>query len=320
MNRNRNQNAKAATMILLAALVFAARAAAAPPGSFTVRSAAYVGRNEAVAFAERLGERGFHPVIRTEQSNGAEFHYLEMGVFSNIDQALELVFVLRGHNFDFFVVGQDNPAGQTTRGALVHPDKMARIFPGQAGPAVDQISLLEDIVVNSVPPADQARAWTGGTGPGSGFITSRKMFEFESTAPVAPEVSASALRLRDVAWALRGKGRDVVFEGEEDTTQTGAGVLVGMHDTREQADELARELRGYGYDTLVQPYETADGQKFLVYAQADELAQAIPDSGVTMSKPADTDLLKLQGPSRGRTISPPQSGGPSVYPTSPIGE
>jgi cell division septation protein DedD len=301
-------------------VLHAAGARAAQTGGFTVRSAPYVGRSEAVAFTERLGERGFHPVIRTEQSKGEEFYYLEMGVFNNMDQALELVFLLRGQNFDFFVVGAENTGGETARGALVQPDKMARIFPGQAGPAVDQISLLENIVVNEVPSPDQARTWTGGTGPDSGFITSRRMFQFQDTGPQAPDVTDVAMRLRDIAWSLRSEGRDVVFEGEAATTQSESGVLVGMYETRAQADALAGELRSYGYDILVQQYPTADGERFLIYAQADDTPSEISNNDIP--KPtADSNILKLTGPRRGNTISPPtHNNGPITYPQSPIGE
>lgn len=302
-------------VIALLFLICAATAAtAAPYDRFTVRSSPFADRNTAVKNANAIAAQGYHPVIQTEKTGGTEFYFLEMGSFDSMDTALQLVFLFKDMGYEFFVVGGNGAegAGSTASSALVHPGKAARLFPYQGEPAVDQLSLLESIPYDNTPmprpPWD-----TGPAAPDTNNFTRAQPRTLETepyTMPDVPELSFVERRLNATAWKLRSRGFDVVSDTE--TYFEPQGARVGEFTDMDDAQDLQREIEGYGYNTSIEQEETDEGTQYIVYAEIEIIQppvinlDKIPREEYPSRDTSGDDLLKLERPKKNRGMSPRQ--------------
>lgn len=116
---------------------------------FIVRSSPILTDKEYERRAAALSIEGYHPFKREETaSNGDKYFTIEMGTFSEMAPATELLMSIRRIDSEFFVVGTQTT--RTATGGLL--DEMDHIFPGagtgrartmpQTGSAEDSLSLL----------------------------------------------------------------------------------------------------------------------------------------------------------------------------------
>jgi hypothetical protein len=239
-------------------------------GKFIVRSAPFAGKDEAVKLSNGISAGGYHPVIQTEKAGSDEYYYLEMGAFDNLDTALGLVAQLKSFGGDFFIMdGSGDGNAPMSKAALVNPGKMAKIFPYNGVPTVDQLSLL----MNMAPPVTTGNDSTSNNQAPAGKPEFKKagpkVLEKDTVKKIdTPDLSPAAKTLREMAWDLRGNGYEVYFDGE--TYKGPEGTLVGMFDNGDDADDLQSELESYGYEVKVEEKEMETGTKYMVFAVVDD--------------------------------------------------
>jgi len=307
----------AAVFTFAAVLCLFSNFASAQAGRYVVRSESFADKDKAAAFAKAVSDRGFHPVIQSKRTSSGEMLYLEMGAFDNVDTAMRLAIMLRDLKLgaDFLVIDTSTPDGTAVQppagGALVTPEKTAKLFPYQGEPQVDAWSLLETIPAptpkpKGLPSLGQVTGDETATQPEPIPAPAPQKIALARATPKklkigitgVPELSMVGATLRDVAWALRGKGYSAFFEGE--TYLEPSGILVGIFDNEAEGEELAAEIRSYGYDTQLKESTTAEGRRWNVYAQVemDELPpQTSLDLGVEGAKNVrDGDTSKPAAP------------------------
>ncbi|HPI77877.1 MAG TPA: hypothetical protein PLK80_14185 [bacterium] len=121
--------------------------AAATRKLFIVRSSPIITDKEYERRAALLSIEGYHPFKREETaSNGDKYFTIEMGTFSEMTAATDLLMRIKQIDSDFYVVGTQSTRSAT--GGLL--DEMEHIFPGagraravlSSGSAEDSLSLL----------------------------------------------------------------------------------------------------------------------------------------------------------------------------------
>ena len=251
---------------------------------FLVRSRSYLKPEDYQPLLQKLKDDGYHPFVREEKTGDEKFFYLELGAFAEVKTALPLVMELRSKGYAFFIYAASIEAQGGE--AILSPLVAERIFPaGSAG--VDRLGMLTDIARGRAPASEVASSLSSGTSiemlteiargrapaaPAEIAIKSRKPAHI--TPPVAPGAAVKSIlppakspvrdRLRELAWDMREKGYSVYMEGESIVFPE--GILVGMSDNREDADDLAAEIRSYGYEVRIVT-EAFDGERYFVYVE-----------------------------------------------------
>ncbi|MEW6200362.1 MAG: hypothetical protein AB1546_00170 [bacterium] len=225
---------------------------------FIVRSHSYLKPEDYQLLLQKLKDEGYHPFVREEKTGDEKFFYLELGTFAEVKTALPLVMELRSKGYAFFIY---TATGEAQGGeAILSPLAAEKIFPA-AGANADHLGMLTDIARGRAPAA-----------PVEVAIKSRMPARI--TPPVAPGAAVKSVlpsaespvreRLREFAWDMRENGYSVYVEGESIVFPE--GILLGMFDNREDADDLADEIGSYGYKVHIVT-ETDDGERYFVYVE-----------------------------------------------------
>lgn len=265
---------------------------------YIVRSGSILTEQDKNQRVQLLKLAGYHPVVKKETlKEGKEFYILELGRFTEMSMAVDLLLKLKETSSDFFIVGTGNGidllAGSglkeifTGKGMKDEEDNLTLLSAHAANFKTAGISSnnenVEKLVVRKlIRPGDKgiakpAQDTASSTPakvvspkvtsllPASNKIIMRKA-NIESTEGASLSVRE---RLLKIAWQMREGGYDVRLEDEDKPGPE--GKLVGIFNSKEDALDLAQELKEYGYAVNVIQEENGGGL-FGVYADPESVS------------------------------------------------
>jgi len=265
---------------------------------YIVRSGPILTEQDKNQRVQLLKLAGYHPVVKKETlKEGKVFYILELGRFTEMSMAVDLLLKLKDTSSDFFIVGTGNGVD------LLAGSGLKEIFPGKgmegeednltllsahaanfktAGISSNNENVEKLIVRKLIRPGDKGIAKpvqdTASSNPAkvvspkvasllpaSNKIIMRKP-NIESTEGASLSVRE---RLLKIAWQMREGGYDVRLEDEDKPGPE--GKLVGIFNRKEDALDLAQELKEYGYAVNVIQEENGGGL-FGVYADPESVS------------------------------------------------